>query len=191
MKTITLKRDMGRYDDVSPFLVQSGGLELQIELPDEAGEFFVVAENGKTKRTIAIPRSGTVTLDKLTAGELKAEIKRYLRGTLIKTYRVEPLLLKEVDGELSAVPEIAYLLNEVDEQRRLLVSEREERKAVEKVTRKQLVGILGYAYNAYCDNALLNAHGLSFVEFAKHLNFAPDTFTEEERKTIEEKKEVW
>lgn len=40
MRTITIKsKGLGRYDDVSPFLVESETLELKILLPNLNGEF--------------------------------------------------------------------------------------------------------------------------------------------------------
>lgn len=110
MKKIKLKSNgLGRYDDVSPFMVTDNKLELKIELPNFNGEFYLVAENnGKFFKKLLLPGE-RVMLDKLTAGELQAEVKHYFKGELIKTYKVEPLILKEVEGSLSGTPEITAL----------------------------------------------------------------------------------
>lgn len=110
MKTIKLYNNgTGRYDDVSPFNVTDNQLRLTVELPPFNGEFYLVAENnGKIHKSL-IPREGEISLENLSAGELNAEVKHYLKGALIKVYKVEPLFLKEVDGTLSAMPEIATL----------------------------------------------------------------------------------
>jgi len=114
MKTIKMKSNgVGRYDDVSPFMVADNELELKIELPNFNGEFFLVAENNGVTVKRSVPQDGVLTLGGLTAGELNAEVKHYLKGTLIRVYKIEPLLLKEVDGTLSAMPEIADLRREI------------------------------------------------------------------------------
>ena len=110
MKTIILKSNgLGRYDDVSPFIVTDNKLELKVELPNFNGEFYLVADLGGAVQKRLLPRDGIITLENLTVGELNAEVKHYLKGALIKTYKVEPLLLKELDGTLSAMPEIEAL----------------------------------------------------------------------------------
>ena len=110
MRLIKLKSNgLGRYDDVSPFLVTDNKLEIKVELPGFNGEFYLITENnGKTAKRL-LPRDGTVTIEGLTAGELNTAVKHYLKGALIREYKVEPLLLKEADGNLSALPELAEL----------------------------------------------------------------------------------
>ena len=50
MRLIKLKSNgLGRYDDVSPFLVTDNKLEIKVELPGFNGEFYLITENnGKT-----------------------------------------------------------------------------------------------------------------------------------------------
>ena len=109
MKLITIKSNgLGRYDDVSPFVMTDGKLELKVVLPVSNGEFFFIAENNEVKFKKVLAEDGRVHLDGLTAGELKAEVKHYLKGELIKCYKIEPLILKEVDCNLSGTPEIAH-----------------------------------------------------------------------------------
>lgn len=114
MKVIKLKSNgLGRYDDVSPFIITDNKLEIKVELPNYNGEFYLVTENnGKTEKRL-LPRNGTVTLERLTTGELNAAVKHYLKGALIREYKVEPLLLKEVDGNLSSLPEIEALTRRI------------------------------------------------------------------------------
>lgn len=110
MRTITLKSiGVGRYDDVSPFLITDKALSFKVTLPAVNGEFYFVYESdGKTEKRL-IPKDGVLTLKGLAAGEFRAEVKHYLKGELIKVYKVEPLLLKEVDGTLATEPEIVDL----------------------------------------------------------------------------------
>lgn len=115
MKQIKLKPNgVGRYDNVSPFIVTDNRLELQIELPNFNGEFYFVYENNGKTGKLLLPRSGQIVLENLTAGELKAAVKHYVKGELIKSYTVEPLLLKEADGTLSALPEIEALRRQIE-----------------------------------------------------------------------------
>ena len=110
MKTIKLlSYGIGRYDDVSPFIIADNSLELKVELPNVNGEFFLIAKNNDKTIKISLSKYEPVTIEGLTAGEFKAEVKHYLKGVLIKAYAIEPLILKEVDGSISAMPEIVEL----------------------------------------------------------------------------------
>lgn len=177
MKTIQLKSGrLGRYDDVSPFLVESGALELKIELPKQSGEFFLVSElNGKSLGTIPFLRGCTEVLHLSEAGELHAEVKQYLRGELVETYKVEPLLLKAVDKSLSAMPEIAALREECDELRKgtneLKKELQHHKEEVERRLSKLVTAFLSFAYAEYQSDVQLNAKGLSAEEFAEALGY--------------------
>lgn len=175
MRTIKIKSNgLGRYDDVSPFIIESGALELKIELPQKSGEFYLVSElNGKSGGAQPVPREGTLTLTGLETGELKAAVKHYLRGELIEVYKVEPLLLKAVDKELSAMPEIALLTGKIaalkkqteDLEKRLETAEDRTETAG-----KNISAILHFAYLSYRENVRLNAHDLSEEGFIKAIN---------------------
>lgn len=114
MKTITLNSNgLGRYDDVSPFVLTDGKLELEIIVPKRNGLFYFVGENNDVKFQVLIPASGSLILDGLTPGELIGEVKHYLKGELIESYNVETLLLRKLDGSCTADPAIAKLTSEV------------------------------------------------------------------------------
>lgn len=176
MRKIKIKSDgLGRYDDVSPFLIESGVLELAIELPEISGEFYLVSELNGKETVKPIARGSSVMLDGLQAGELKAAVKYYLRGELIEVYKVEPLLLKAVDKELSAMPEFALLTGELAawkertetlEKRLAEADEHAERadKCLEELQVK-LDGLMEYAYLSYQENVRLNSHDLTKSEF--------------------------
>lgn len=176
MRKIKLKSNgIGRYDNVSPFLIESGSLELAIELPAISGEFYFVTELNGKQTVKPIARGSSVTLSGLQAGELRAEVKHYLRGELIEVYKVEPLLLKAVEKDLSAMPEFALLtgelavLKERTEAMEKCLAEADERaeradKCLEELQTK-LDGIMDYAYFSYCENVRLNAHDLPKEEF--------------------------
>lgn len=201
MRSITIKSDrVGRYDDVSPFLVERGDLELKIELPEKSGEFYFTFElNGKIGKPIYIPRGGTIVVGELSAGELRAEVKHYLRGTLLEVYKVEPLLLKAVERGLSATPEIALLTDEIafltgkteelkKETEELKKSLTEERENARKEGRELVLSFLSYAYAEYVFDVQLNARSLSAEEFARALGYE---LSKEELEEIKKKKEIF
>lgn len=194
MRTISIKSGrIGRYDDVSPFLVESGALELKFELPEVSGEFFFITElNGISEKKF-IPRGGVIALTNLCAGELCAEVKHYLRGTLIKTYKVEPLILKEIDGSLSGTPEIerlraenAELCDKLSALERTLEAEKKE---AETARHERDKAFLAFAYAEYENSPLLNGRGLSLEEFAAALGYSAEAFAEKEITEIKNIKE--
>ena len=200
MRSITIKSDrVGRYDDVSPFLVERD-LELKIERPEKSGEFYFTFElNGKIGKPIYIPRGGTIVVGELSAGELRAEVKHYLRGTLLEVYKVEPLLLKAVERGLSATPEIAlmtdeiaFLTGEIEELKKeteaLTNSLTEERENARKAVRELVLSFLSYAYAEYVFDVQLNARSLSAEEFARALGYE---LSKEELEEIKKKKEIF
>ena len=168
MKFIKLTPNgVGRYDSVSPFIVTDNRLELQIELPNFNGEFYLVYENnGKADKHI-LPHSGQIVLENLTAGEFNAEVKHYVKGELIKVYKVEPLLLKEADGTISALPEIEELHRHIcavernfKEYKEAIEKEQEERdKALliwQKNVESNLLALMRFALKDYQNNIYLN-----------------------------------
>ena len=180
MKIIKLNSNgTGRYDDVSPFIVTDNKLELQIELPNFNGEFYLVYEiNGKTDKRLLF-RSGQIVLDNLSAGELNVAVKHYVKGELIKTYTVEPLLLKEVDDTLSALPEIEELRRSIVAVERAFgeykqtVAERE--KALDariKGIEANLLALRRFAYKDYQNNVYLG--GGTEEDFIKEFGFLED-----------------
>lgn len=189
MRKIKLKSNgLGRYDNVSPFLIESGALALEIYLPDKSGEYYLVSElNGKEK-VQRIIRGSSVTLSDLETGELKAAVKHYLRGELIEVYKIEPLLLKAVDTQLSATPEIAFLMGECQAMREKLEAAEKSLAETEKHNRERDIALLSYAWADYQNNVQLNAKNLSLLDFAGALGY---DFTKEELEQIDNKKEAF
>lgn len=173
MKTINLKSNsLGRYADVSPFVIADNKLKLKVELPNINGEFFLVAENnGKTFKK-SLSRIEPVILEELTAGDLQTEVQHYLKGELIKIYKVEPLILKEVNGSLSGTPEI------VDLQAQIIALSKTVADLGEKLS-KRLYALMRFAYKDYKDNVYLS--GGSIEDFIKEFGFE---LSEEEIKLI-------
>lgn len=127
MKIINLKSNgVGRYEDVSPFIIADKTLNLKFNLPAVNGEFYLITEINGVKVKRVISSDGNISLDGLSAGELRAEVKHYLKGELIKAYRIEPLLLKDIDGSLSAEPEIIALRRELNALKETYIREVQE-----------------------------------------------------------------
>ena len=182
MRSVKFKSNgLGRYDDVSPFLIESGVLELKIGLPERNGEFYFVTELNK-KQTVKPIICGMVVLDGLEAGELRAAVKHYLRGEVIEVYKIEPLLLKSVDKDLSAMPEFALLTGEITALKDELAALKrtaeehfaatvESFKGVIDWQRESEGSFVSFAYAVYENSPLLNSCGLSFGQFAEVLGF--------------------
>lgn len=172
MRVIQLKSNgLGRYDDVSPFIITDGKLEIKVVTPKSNGLYFFVAENNTTKFKTLIPEDGIVTLNGLTAGELKSEVKHYLKGELIETFKIEHLLLKDLDCNLSGTPEIVALQKEIEELKTAVM--------VLKSQLQNLYALIRFAYKDYQDNVYLS--GGTFKDFVNEFGFA---LTDEEIKLI-------
>ena len=173
MKTINLKSNgIGRYTDVSPFIIADNKLEIKVGLPNLHGEFFLVAENNGKAFKKTLSRLEPVILEGLTAGELQTEVQHYLNGELIKTYQIEPLILKEVNGSLSATPEIISLQAQITALNNTFADLEEE-------LSKKLNALIRFAYKDYQNNVYLS--GGSFGDFIKEFGFE---LTDEEIKSI-------
>lgn len=188
MRSITLKSTgVGRYDDVSPFIITDREFALKIALPGFNGEFYLVYENVGERVKRLIPGNGEIALTGLVAGEFKAEVKHYLKGKIIKTYKVEPLLLKEVDGSLAAETEIVELRRLYAEFKEELSAERvrteglysaltEEHKRADGLTERleaaerTVAGLVKFAKDDYKNNVYLG--GGSAEEFNEKYGFA-------------------
>ena len=194
MKVINLKPNgVGRYDDVSPFIVAAQTLDLKIMLPAVNGEFYLITEINGNKVKKLVQSDGVINLDGLSAGELRAEVKHFLKGELIKTYKIEPLLLKDVDGKFSAEPEVLALRREFGGLKETFIADRkaaEERaksfelKAAEyeaEVKRMQstIHALMLFAYADYCKNVYLG--GESAEGFCKEFGFE---LTADEKKIL-------
>ena len=192
MRTIKLSQiGVGRYDNVSSFIVTNNSLELQVELPNFNGEFYFVYEiDGKTGKHL-LPRSGQIILEDLTAGEFNAAVKHYVKGELIKVYKVEPLLLKEADGTLSALPEIEELRRHISAVERNFedykrAAEEREKTLIERLerTEKNFFALAWFALKDYQSNIYLD--GGTVQDFISEFGFE---LTEKQIKLLKGEKE--
>ena len=168
---------------------------MKISLPAVNGEFYLVAEINGNKIKRFIPCDGEMYIDGLSAGELRAEVKHYLKSELVKGYKVEPLILKEVDGKLLAEPEIIAMCREIGELKKTIAAERkavaelkesyksniEEHGEQMKKLRTNLFALTAFAYSDYRKNVYLG--GENIEGFCKEFGFE---LTDEEKKILEE-----
>ncbi len=170
MKTIQLySNGVGRYGDASPFIVTDNKLEISVELPAYNGEFYFAYANNSVGKQCWLDRQKTVTLENLTAGELNAEVKHYLKGELIKVYKVEPLLLKEADGSLSALPEMEEMRLEIASLKQAAVQKAEADKKLYEALNTKISSLMRFALKDYMNNVFLG--GGTAEEFGKEFGF--------------------
>lgn len=198
MKRIQLKQyGVGRYEDVSPFPL--GDLEIEIVgIPSYSGEFrFVALCNGvkcaestvsATQNRVKIPR------DKLNAGRFSCFLSHYSKGTEVKRYLIEDLIVSELETDLFAYPEIADMERRLGDLEEALGEETRERKLAEDraaeaqaYAREIVLGLLKFAFEDYRENVYL--HGGSFEEFIKAYGLDLSKLPEEKIKEIKGEKE--
>lgn len=115
-KTITIKPGrIGRYDDVSPFIIAE---DLRLEfggLNATNGDYYVDVKLNNKERKFKLNRENSVTLEQefFETGELNVSVLYYLRGEKLAEYVVEPLAVKEVTADLTAEPVIAALTAQI------------------------------------------------------------------------------
>lgn len=176
MKEIILKpTGAGRYKDNSPQIITDGKLELNIELPAFNGEFYFIAENNGAKFKQLL-KDGSIKLENLSAGELKVAVEHYLKGELIKSYSVESLVLKEVDGGLATEPQISELQRRIAELEEGFAEFKKQACKVHntlyerlKKAEANIVALTKFAYDDYKNNVYLP--GGSEEKFLKEYGF--------------------
>ena len=174
MKSIQLKANgMGRYGDVSPFPV--GDLEIElIGMPSYSGEFRFVAQCNGVKcaesTVSAVQNRVKIPRDKLTAGRFSCFVSHYSKGTEVKRFPVEDLLITELNASVSADPEIAEMSRRIaalerqaEEERKARVQTDTEAKETIEYALDIALALVKFAFEDYRENVYL--HGGSFEEF--------------------------
>ena len=193
MRTITLNaKQIAKFDDDSPFLIESGDLQLKFIFPPQTiGEFFLVwGMAGKKKTsTVQIPKNGEIALKCKSIGQLEMCVKYYIRGAFVTEYKVDSLIVREVDNSITATPEIAGLRHKielfemaVDSLARAVKNTGDNATAAD---RKISAALLMYAYAAYRVDFQLNTKNLTLREFIKTLGIEENEFSDEEISEIE------
>ena len=189
MKNITLNRwDVSRYDDKSPFILESGDLSLHFVLSDGTGQYFVVSKSER-----APIKNGYASV-KVKEGTLELCVKRYIDGRFVEAFPIEPLEVKSVDGELTAFPQITTLqtaakdLYEKAAQLEKSISGVSEKGEKERETSASFIhslalALFSFAYTDYKNNIYINNRELSAKAFLEVFGFS-EQFTEEEIETM-------
>lgn len=194
MKKILLKKyGVGRYDDVSPFIID-GDLEIAFDgISAVNGDYYAVSScNGQTTRQRI---NGNIILSKdfLSAGELNITVVYYLNGTLLKEWVVEPLFLKEISSGLSAEPFVSEFIKSLNDislalealnkkmfQTEKTITDREEQ------ARREKIGFLKYVYRHYIRDLRDCSLDLSLDDFASVIGVDVSDLSKEEKQEIEE-----
>lgn len=192
MKTIQLKHGMGRYSDVSPFPM--GELELELlDIPQYNGDFrFVALCNGVKCAEYSVSAAQNrvkISRDKLTAGRFSCFVSHYISGTEVKRWRVEDLLITELDGTMTADPEVAQLTRKVaalekeaEEERAAREAADEKANAAVEYVNQIALGLVKFAFADYSENVYL-PNG-SFEDFLQTYGIDLSNIPEEKIKEI-------
>lgn len=201
MKTIILKQNgMGRYGDVSPFPM--GDLEIELQgIPTYSGEFRFLAycNNVKCSENTVTAANNRVSIprEKLVAGRFSCVVIHYSKGTEVKRFPVEDLLVTQLETGFQAFPELAQMEQRISALERGLNEERESRIAYvrnseERMTalvqehaakeRKLTLALMKFAYKDYRENVYLESG--SFEDFLEEFGFDQTALSDEEIKFI-------
>lgn len=116
MKQITLKKGgLARWNDSSPFILTEDFCCRVDGMTAVNGNYYAVVENAGKKYKFTLT-DGTFTINKdlLAVGTLNVSVLYYLKGALQTEYIAEPLVIKDVDGTLSAEPVITDLQRQIN-----------------------------------------------------------------------------
>ena len=123
--------------------------------------------NGKqcvSERVTASQNRVSIPSDKLmTAGKFSCRIIQYMDGKEVRIFKAEDLLITDVNGDFSAVPEIVEIREEIKALQTALAQESAERKeaeaqaqAVKEYTDGILFGLVRFAYKDFKQNVYLD-----------------------------------
>ena len=104
---------MTRTIELTPCPVARVGIDGGVVLPDTLDfvfvsdyalpELLIVARNGnKTEKIKTTDGTYTVPASLLFAGTIEASVSLIARGDVVKRWSLEPILLKEIDGDFTA-----------------------------------------------------------------------------------------
>lgn len=107
---------IGRFDN-NILIKNDKGPIIEIEHDYRFFDLYVHARyNNNIIRHVTEIKDNKFQLDNsmIKAGKIEIEIKVMTNGELVRTLRCEPLMVKEINGGIEAIPEIKYLENIVD-----------------------------------------------------------------------------
>lgn len=119
IKKVRLAYSFGSLEDRAPFICGAGDpLEMSFKSAytiTQAVLTFENSGNGAQKMLRVDGLSRVLVPDELlVAGELKIKVDLLVGGEVVKTFTVEPILLKEVDRGIRSIPQIEDLQEKLD-----------------------------------------------------------------------------
>jgi hypothetical protein len=116
-RIITIQNSLGRYDNVSPFLIANDNLKFQFKGLKGKSEFYAIFSlNGKVKKVLLNDDKTTeISSEWLEVGELNINVLVYSGGFKTAEYAVEPLAIGQLNYEFKAQPVIAALIAKQNE----------------------------------------------------------------------------
>lgn len=117
---------MTRTIDLTPCPIARVGIDGGVVLPDTLDiafaseyalpELLIVARNGdKTEKTKTTDGTYTVPASLLFAGTIEISVSLITRGEVVKRWNVEPILIKEIDGDFTAYAAIEEMQTQIAE----------------------------------------------------------------------------
>lgn len=101
MKKVIKIEGIGRYNDVSPFILnENDDLDLQIDfLRKLRGQYFIHFSLNEKTKTFNLEHTNRINLDSqyLEAGILNAKLSLVFNGQVYREWRIEPLIIKQLD----------------------------------------------------------------------------------------------
>lgn len=117
---------MTRTIELTPCPVARVGIDGGVVLPDTLDfvfvsdyalpELLIVARNGnKTEKIKTTDGTYTVPASLLFAGTIEASVSLIARGDVVKRWSLEPILLKEIDGDFTAYAAFEEMKKQIEE----------------------------------------------------------------------------
>lgn len=117
IKKIALKQSCGRIMDREPFVVaENEQLELEFQTEYKIDDILITVKNSNIKTTKPYRITGNtfiVPREFYIAGLLYLQIDLLLRGETVKSWTVEPIVIKELHAGFEGVTEIDELKSQI------------------------------------------------------------------------------
>lgn len=121
-KQIKLFNNYGIWEEGKDVLKESENLVVvfDYEIPEKTS-LFVTISNGMDTIQGSVKNSEIIINNSfLKAGNLKFKVDLLLKGQVIKEYKVEDLIVKEIDGEIKVIPQIEEMKQCIEDTKKML-----------------------------------------------------------------------
>lgn len=134
VKEINLYQNFGKYVDGNIYPLTDENLTIKVNHSKIDGEqmFFIMKNDKESKKGIILNDEFIINRDFLRIGKLSIKIEIVILGNVVKTYKVEDLIIKEINGEIKSIPEIDNMRIEINDMRERII---ETNKNVETLTK--------------------------------------------------------